>query len=47
VSPSFERHLNKHDVIRVDVLRLIGRGGGIENLVETFQDEVLDDLEDA
>lgn len=38
--PSFEDHLNKHDVIRVDVQRLIGPGGGIENLVETFQEEV-------
>ena len=43
--PSFERHLNAHDVIRVDAQRLIGRGGGIQNLPETFQEEVLEDLE--
>jgi hypothetical protein len=43
--PSFERHLNAHDVIRVDAQRLIGRGGGIGNLVQTFQEEVLEDLE--
>lgn len=44
--PSFEEHLNKHDVIRVDAQRLIGRGGGIENLVPTFEEEVLEDLEE-
>lgn len=43
--PTFERHLNAHDVIRVDAQRLIGRGGGIQNLPETFQEEVLEDLE--
>lgn len=42
---SFEEHLNAHDVIRVDAQRLIGRGGGIANIVETFEDEVLEDLE--
>lgn len=42
--PSFEKHLNKHDVIRVDVQRLIGRGGGIENLVETFDASVLREI---
>ena len=44
--PSYEQHLNKHDVIRVDAQRLIGRGKGIENLVTTFAEEVLEDLED-
>ena len=44
--PSYEKHLNAHDVIRVDVQRLIGRGDGIGHLVETFEQEVLDDLED-
>ena len=43
--PTFERHLNAHDVIRVDAQRLIGRGGGIQNLPETFQEEVLEELE--
>lgn len=38
--PSFEDHLNAYDVIRVDVQRLIGRGGGIRNLVATFENEV-------
>lgn len=38
--PSFEQHLNAHDVIRVDAQRLIGRGGGIGHIVETFQEEV-------
>ena len=42
---SFEEHLNAHDVIRVDAQRLIGRGGGIANIVETFEEEVLEDLE--
>lgn len=42
--PSFEEHLNAHDVIRVDAQRLIGRGGGIENLVETFNKVVLREL---
>ena len=45
--PSFEVHLNKHDVIRVDVQRLIGRGGGIQNLVETFDVSVLREIRDA
>ena len=39
--PTFERHLNAHDVIRVDAQRLIGRGGGIQNLPETFRACVL------
>ena len=42
--PSFERHLNAHDIIRVDAQRLIGRGGGIQNLVETFQTCVLKEV---
>lgn len=42
--PSFEEHLNAHDVIRVDAQRLIGRGGGIQNLVETFQACVLAEI---
>lgn len=42
--PSFEEHLNKHDLIRVDAQRLIGRGGGIENIVETFQTCVLTEV---
>ena len=42
--PSFERHLNAHDVIRVDAQRLIGRGGGIQNLPETFQTCVLTEI---
>lgn len=45
--PSFEEHLNAHDVIRVDAQRLIGRGGGIENLVETFNRVVLRELRNA
>lgn len=45
--PSFEEHLNAHDVIRVDAQRLIGRGGGIENLVETFQRSVLREVRTA
>lgn len=45
--PSFEAHLNAHDVIRVDAQRLIGLGGGIGNLVETFEEEVLEELEDT
>lgn len=44
---SFNQHLNAHDVIHVDVQRLIGLGGGIQNLVETFEEEVLEDLEEA
>ena len=42
--PSFEHHLNAHDVIRVDAQRLIGRGGGIQNLPETFQTCVLTEI---
>lgn len=38
--PSFKQHLNAHDVIRVDAQRLIGRGGGIQNLVKVFEEEV-------
>ena len=45
--PSFERHLNAHDVIRVDAQRLIGRGGGIANLVETFNRVVLSEVRAA
>lgn len=45
--PSFEKHLNAHDVIRVDAQRLIGRGGGIENLVQTFNRVVLRELRSA
>lgn len=41
---SFEEHLNAHDVIRVDAQRLIGRGGGIANIVETFERAVLREL---
>ena len=40
---SFDEHLNKHDVIRVDVQRLIGRGG-IQNLVQTFDAQVLHEV---
>ncbi len=45
--PSFDVHLNAHDVIRVDVQRLVARGEGISRLPETFAEEVLHDLEEA
>ncbi|MBQ9001202.1 MAG: AAA family ATPase, partial [Eggerthellaceae bacterium] len=43
--PSFERHLNAHDVIRVDAQRMILRGeGGIPGLPETIAREVIPEL---
>ncbi len=47
LNPTFEQHLNAHDVIRVDVQRLIGRGGGIQNVVKTFQVEVAREIRAA
>ena len=44
--PSFERHLNAHDVIRVDVQRMIGRRG-IKHIMDTIEERVVEELRDA
>ncbi|MBQ9001086.1 MAG: AAA family ATPase, partial [Eggerthellaceae bacterium] len=46
--PSFEKHLNAHDVIRIDAQRMILRGeGGIPGLPQTIAEKVIPEMRAA
>lgn len=46
-SETFEKHLNKHNVIHVDVQKFISRTDGIDNTLEFLQKRVLRELSKA
>ena len=44
-SPDFEKHLNKYDVIHLDIQECIEPSGGMENVVSYIKREVIKELE--
>ena len=45
--PSFERELNKHNVISLDIVKMIGRNHGTEGILEYITSQVISELEQA
>ncbi len=45
--PSFERELNKHNVINLDIVKMIGRNHGTEGILEYITSQVISELEQA
>ncbi|WP_406016971.1 AAA family ATPase [Succinivibrio sp.] len=43
--PSFERELNKHNVISLDIVKMIGRNHGTEGILEYITSQVISELE--
>ncbi|MDO4491997.1 MAG: AAA family ATPase [Lachnospiraceae bacterium] len=46
-APSFEEHLNKYDVVSVNMLDFLSMTGSVEQMLECFQENILDELEEA
>ena len=45
--PSFERELNKHNVISLDIVKMIGANNGVEGIIEYITSQVIAELEEA
>ena len=45
--PSFERELNKHNVISLDIVKMINSNNGTEGIIEYITSQVISELEQA
>ncbi len=45
--PSFEKELNNHNVINLDIVKMIGRNHGTEGILEYITSQVISELEQA
>ncbi|SFK09088.1 PD-(D/E)XK nuclease superfamily protein [Succinivibrio dextrinosolvens] len=45
--PSFERELNKHNVINLDIVKMINSNNGTEGIIEYITSQVISELEQA
>ncbi|MBQ3678119.1 MAG: AAA family ATPase, partial [Succinivibrio sp.] len=45
--PSFEKELNKHNVINLDIVKMIGANNGIEGIIEYITSQVIAELEEV
>ena len=45
--PSFERELNKHNVISLDIVKMIGRNHGTDGILEYITSQVISELEQS
>ena len=45
--PSFENELNKHNVISLDIVKMINSNNGIEGIIEYITNQIITELEQA
>ena len=45
--PSFERELNKHNVITLDIVKMIGANNGVDGIIEYVTSQVIAELDDS